>query len=143
MLDLLISENPGIKQCISALEAGFDQIVSNSCHQVTYSTLICSGSISNKRPKSHTADGGGGGGGGHCLFEGSYPLPKFCPHFSGMSTLAFSLSDPCFWELQTINRPLKSYFLNEGFCTQSCKSNSFITLSISYKQHHVFLYKTE
>ena len=42
----------------------------------------------------------GGGGGGHCLFEGSYPLTNYHPHFSDLSAPEFSLTAPYFWDLQ-------------------------------------------
>ena len=38
-----------------------------------------------------------GGGGGHCLFEGSYQLPNYCPCFSRPSAPEFSLTAPYFW----------------------------------------------
>ena len=58
---------------------------------------VCSGGGAGVRLGERPS--GGGRGGGHCLFEGSYPLPNYHPHFSGLSSPHLSLTVPYFVEL--------------------------------------------
>ena len=66
--------------------------------------------------KGPTCAGGGGGGGEHCLFEGSYRLPNYCPRFfQGCPPRAF-FDRPLFLGV-TDHRPLTSNFLNANLYT--------------------------
>ena len=52
-----------------------------------------------------------GGGGGHCLFEGRYPLPNYCPCFFGPVHPSVFFDRPLFLRVRADHLP-KSHILN-------------------------------
>ena len=62
--------------------------------------------------------GGGGGGGRHCLFEGKYLLPNYCPCFSVLSAPQFFLTAPLFLRVINHSPTQKSNILDANLSTK-------------------------